>query len=135
MQKGIWFVCLMLLLVGCNDREKVTIYPSTSTDDEQQAQEIKRLIEKSDQVEEANVVFMHNELFVALQLKPLKKWNKQKIENQWKEKLESQYTNQTVHVSTDFKLFWESSKLMEEKDTEKVLDKIQQLKNLAKEET
>ncbi|MEK4629790.1 MAG: YhcN/YlaJ family sporulation lipoprotein [Solibacillus sp.] len=135
MQKGIWFVCLMLLLVGCNDREKVTIYPSTSTDDEQQAQEIKRLIEKSDQVEEANVVFMHNELFVALQLKPLKKWNKQKIENQWKEKLESQYTNQTVHVSTDFKLFWESSKLMEEKDTEKVLDKIQQLKKLAKEET
>ena len=135
MQKGIWFVCLMLLLVGCNDREKVTIYPSTSTDDEQQAQEIKRLIEKSDQVEEANVVFMHNELFVALQLKPLKKWNKQKIENQLKEKLESQYTNQTVHVSTDFKLFWESSKLMEEKDTEKVLDKIQQLKKLAKEET
>ena len=133
MQKGIWFVCLMLLLVGCGEREKVSVHPSTS--DEKQAQEIKKLIEKSEEVEEANVVFMHNELFVALQLKPLKKWKKQKIENQWKEKLESQYSDQTVHVSTDFKLFWESTKLMDEQDTKKVLEKIQQLKKLAKEET
>ncbi|WP_234417325.1 MULTISPECIES: YhcN/YlaJ family sporulation lipoprotein [unclassified Lysinibacillus] len=124
---------VVLLLVGCNDQEKVVMYPETN--DEQMSKEIQKLLEEAKEIEEANVVFMQNELFVAMQLKPFDKWKKQKYEKDWKKKLEKKFPDETVHVSTDFKLFWESTKLMDEKNHEKVLEKIQKLKKLAKEET
>lgn len=133
MQKGWLFVFFVLLLGGCNEREKVTMYPLKNVT--QQYQEVQQLLEHSDEIEEVNVLYMYNELFVAMQLKPLEKWNREKIEKQWIEKLEKQFPNETVHVSTDFKLFWESAKLMDEQNHEKVMDKLQQLKKLAKEET
>lgn len=133
MQKGWLFVFCVLLLGGCSEREKVTMYPSKNVT--QQYQEVQQLLEHSDEIEEVNVLYMYNELFVAMQLKPLEKWNREKIEKQWIEKLEKQFPNETVHVSTDFKLFWESAKLMDEQNHEKVMDKLQQLKKLAKEET
>lgn len=109
------------------------MYPETN--DEQMSKEIQKLLEEAKEIEEANVVFMQNELFVAMQLKPFDKWKKQKYEKDWKKKLEKKFPDETVHVSTDFKLFWESTKLMDEKNHEKVLEKIQKLKKLAKEET
>ncbi|AWE06464.1 hypothetical protein DCE79_03270 [Lysinibacillus sp. 2017] len=133
MKKSIWLLGVVLLLVGCNDQEKVVMYPETN--DEQMSKEIQKLLEEAKEIEEANVVFMQNELFVAMQLKPFDKWKKQKYEKDWKKKLEKKFPDETVHVSTDFKLFWESTKLMDEKNHEKVLEKIQKLKKLAKEET
>lgn len=132
MRKG-WLLIGLLLLAGCGEREKVMMYPNSS--DEQEAKGIKQTLEKADEIEKANVVFLQNELFVSLQLKPFDKWNKQKHEKEWKEKLEKEFPNETVHVSSDFKLFWESTKLMEEKDQQKVLDEVQKLKKLIKEET
>ncbi len=124
---------VVLLLVGCNDREKVVMYPDTN--DEQVSKEIRELLEEAKAIEEANVVFLQDELFVAMQLKPFEKWKKQKYEKDWKKKLEKRFPNEKVHVSTDFKLFWESKKLMDVKNHEKVLEKIKKLKKLAKEET
>ena len=132
MRKG-WLLIGILLLAGCGERDKVMMYPNSG--DEQEVKEIQQILEEADEIEQANVVFVQNELFVSLQLKPFDKWKKQKHEKQWKEKLEKKFPNETVEVSTDFKLFWETTKLMEEKNQQKVLDELHKLKKLAKEET
>ena len=132
MRKG-WLLIGILLLAGCGERDKVVMYPNSG--DEQVAKEIQQILDKADEIEQANVVFLQNELFVSIQLKPFDKWKKKKHEKKWKEKLEKKFPNETVHVSADYKLFWESTKLMEEKNQQKVLDELQKLKKLAKEET
>ena len=78
MRKG-WLLIGLLLLAGCGEREKVMMYPNEG--DEQKAKEIQQLIEKADEVDQANVLLLQNELFVSLQLKPFDKWKKQKHEN------------------------------------------------------
>lgn len=40
-----------------------------------------------------------------------------------------------VLVSSDFKMHWETQKLLEEEDEKKVTDEVKKLKDLAKEET
>ena len=133
MRKALLGISLVLILTGCGDREKVMTY--SKTDNTQHQQEVEKLFEKDSDIEQVNIVVIENEIFVAMQLKPLKKWNRQKIEDRWQKKLEKQYEGSTVNVSADFKMFWESTKLMEEKDQKKMLKEIQQLKKLSKEET
>jgi len=132
--KKIWLsALLLLLLVGCNERDQVEMY--TNTNDTQLQNEVAQLFKQEDAVEKVNILLVENELFVAMQLKPFSKWNKQKIEHKWQQKIEQQFEQQTVLVSTDFKLYWETSKLLEEKSQHKVLQKLQDLKKLSREET
>ena len=133
MRKALLGISLVLILTGCGDREKVMTY--SKTDNTQHQQEVEKLFEKDSDIEQVNIVVIENEIFVAMQLKPLKKWNRQKIEDRWQKKLEKQYEGSTVNVSADFKMFWESSKLMEEKNQKKMMEELQHLKKLAKEET
>lgn len=133
MWKAFMALSLLLLLAGCNDREKVVTYGMT--DNVQNQQEVEKLLKADTAIEQANILAIEDELFVAMQLKPLEKWNRQKIEKEWQKKLEKQFSDSTVNVSADFKMFWESTKLMEEKDREKMLKELHQLKKLAKEET
>lgn len=133
MQKYLLFFAFICLLAGCNDREKIVVYPNN--ENAQQREEVQQMLNDAKGIDQANVVLLNKELFVAIQLKPFEKWNKQKIEKQWQKKLQDKFSNQNVHVSTDFKLFWESSKLMEQQDQQKVLDELKHLKKLAKEET
>lgn len=133
MRKALLGIGLILILTGCGDREKVVTY--SKTDNTQHQHEVEKLFEKDSEIEQVNIVVIENELFVAMQLKPLKKWNRQKIEDRWQKKLEKQFAGSTVNVSADFKMFWESTKLMEEKDQKKMLEELQHLKKLSKEET
>lgn len=133
MRKALLGIGLILILTGCGDREKVVTY--SKTDKTQHQHEVEKLFEKDSEIEQVNIVVIENELFVAMQLKPLKKWNRQKIEDRWQKKLEKQFAGSTVNVSADFKMFWESTKLMEEKDQKKMLEELQHLKKLSKEET
>ncbi|MEG0383491.1 MAG: YhcN/YlaJ family sporulation lipoprotein [Solibacillus sp.] len=130
-----WFVvaCFALLLVGCGEREKVFVYQSVN--DEKNKQEIQHLLKEAKGIDEANVIFLNDELVVAMQVKPWEKWHRKKVEEKWKSKFEEKFTNLNVTVSTDFKLFWETSKITEEQDQQAVHEKIQHLKKLAKEET
>ncbi|MEK4228506.1 YhcN/YlaJ family sporulation lipoprotein [Solibacillus sp. FSL H8-0538] len=127
------FLIPLLLLSGCGSEQKVSIYQSVN--DSEKESEVKEMLEQSEDIEQANVIFIDEELFVALQVKPWKKFKKKKIENKWQKKLEEQYSNLQVLVSSDFKLFWETTKLLEEEDRQKVTEKIDVLKKLAKEET
>lgn len=133
MWKALMTLSLLLLLAGCNDREKVVTY--SMTDNVQNQQEVENLLEEDSAIEQANLLVIEDELFVAMQLKPLEKWNREKIEKDWKKKLEQQFSDSTVNVSADFKMFWESTKLMQEKDQKKILKELHHLKKLAKEET
>ena len=51
------------------------------------------------------------------------------------EDLKREFPNADLIVSTDFKLYWESTKLIDQNDKEKLNDEIDQLKKLSKEET
>ena len=133
MRKWLAGMSLLLFLTGCTEREKISTY--TMTDNTQQQQEVEQLFENDSEIEQVNIVVIENELFVAMQLKPMKKWNRQKIEERWQKKLEKQFSTSIVSISADFKMFWESSKLMEEKDQQKMLKELQHLKKLSKEET
>lgn len=124
---------LILLVAGCSEKSQVETY--TNTNDDKLQSEVAQLFKDDDQIEHANVLLVDNEIFVALQLKPFTKWNKQKIEQKWQEKIEKQFKENAVLVSTDFKLYYESSKLLEEKNQQKVQEKLADLKRLAKEET
>lgn len=129
--RGSLFFIVILLLCGCAEQQKIALYEETNATEKQQ--QIKGQLEEAKEIDAANIVVLYDEIFVALQLKPLHKWNKQKIEKQWQKKLEEQFPNGTVHVSADFKLHWESTKLLE-RDPGEVMNKITELKKLAKEE-
>ena len=133
MRKALLGISLIVILTGCGDREKVVTY--SKTDNTQHQQEVEKLFEKDSEIEQVNIVVIENELFVAMQLKPLQKWNRKKIEDRWQKKLEKEFEGSTVNVSADFKMFWESTKLMEEKDQKKMMEELQHLKKLSKEET
>lgn len=132
--KNKWLVLFLLLLIaGCSEEGQVETYKNTN-DDKLQS-EVAQLFKDDDQIEQANILLVENEIFVALQLKPFTKWKKQEIEEKWQKKIEKQFKEKAVLVSTDFKLYWESSKLLEEKSQQKVQQKLEDLKKLAKEET
>ncbi|MEG0473707.1 MAG: YhcN/YlaJ family sporulation lipoprotein [Solibacillus sp.] len=133
MRKWIVILSFALLLVGCGERDKVAVYQSVN--DEQDKQEIQHLLKETEIIDEANVILLNDELFVAMQVKPWKKWKRMKVEESWKKKLEKKYIHYNVTVSTDFKIFWETSKIIEEQNQQVVHEKIQVLKKLAKEET
>lgn len=133
MRKWIVIACFALLLVGCSEREKVFVYQPVN--DEKNKQEIQHLLKEANEIDEVNVVFLNDELVVAMQVKPWEKWRRKKVEESWKKKLEEKFANLNVTVSTDFKIFWETSKITDQQDQQAVHEKIQHLKKLAKEET
>lgn len=127
------FLSCFILLAGCGREEKVEMYQHI--DDKEKKTELKEMVEKSNDIDQANVILVGDKLLAAIQVNPWKRYKKQKIESEWQKKLEKKYPNLKVVVSTDFKLYWESTKLLEEADRQKVKDKIDSLKKLAKEET
>lgn len=127
------FLSCFILLAGCGREEKVEMYQHI--DDKEKKTELKEMVEKSKDIDQANIILVGDKLLAAIQVNPWKRYKKQKIESEWQKKLEKKYPNLKVVVSTDFKLYWESTKLLEEADRQKVTDKIDSLKKLAKEET
>lgn len=127
------FLGCFILLAGCGREERVEMYQHI--DDKGKKTELKEMLEKSKDIDQANVILVGDKLLAAIQVNPWKRYKKQKIESEWQKKLEKKYPNLKVVVSTDFKLYWETTKLLEEKDRQKVTDKIDSLKKLAKEET
>lgn len=127
-------VCCCAVLAGCGDsKEKLSTFYATY--DDEKASQIEDVLQQEKDIEHANIIFIEDKILVAMQVKPWLRYKKQKIEKKVEEDLKRKIPDADLIVSTDFKLHWESEKLIEENDKEKLNDEIDQLKKLAKEET
>lgn len=134
MRGKLLIVCCCLLLVGCgNTNEKLTTFYATYDGEKEKG--IEEMLDKQQDIEHANVIFIEDKLLVAMQVKPWKKYNKKSIEKKVEEELKKEYPNLQLIVSADFKLHWESAKLIEKNETKNLSEKIEDLRKLAKEET
>lgn len=127
-------LCCSLLLVGCsNTDEKLTTFYATY--DGEKEKQIEEILDKHKDIERANVIFIEDKLLVAMQVKPWKKYKKKSIEKKVEDELKKEYPNLQLIVSADFKLHWESTKLIDKKETKNLREKVEDLGDLAKEET
>jgi len=127
-------VCCCVVLVGCGDtKEKLSTFYATY--DDEKSNKIEAILEQEKDIEHANVIFIEDKILVAMQVKPWLRYKKKKIEKKVEEDLKKEFPNADLIVSSDFKLHWESTKLIDENDKEKLNDEVDQLKKLSKEET
>jgi len=123
---------ISLFLTGCSGEKTIEINNQTNEDDRVAVEEI---IQNTSEVYNGAAVFIEDHLLVAIQAKPWLDFKKRKIEKKMEEQLEEKFPDLNVLVSADYKLFWESKKLLEEEDEQKVKKQVEKLKKLAKEET
>ena len=134
MRKILLAVCCCLVLVGCGDTEEKlsTFY---ATHDNEKASKIEEILGQEKDIEHANIIFIEDKILVAMQVKPWLRYKKKKIEKKVEEDLTKEFPSSDLIVSTDFKLHWESQKLIDKNNKEKLNDEVDQLKKLSKEET
>lgn len=134
MRKILLAVCCCVMLVGCGDTEEKlsTFY---ATHDNEKASKIEEILGQEKDIEHANIIFIEDKILVAMQVKPWLRYKKKKIEKKVEEDLTKEFPSSDLIVSTDFKLHWESQKLIDKNNKEKLNDEVDQLKKLSKEET
>lgn len=126
--------CLLcLLLVGCTgETEKFVVVDEYSSSEESTSLEDE--LKKEKYVERAVALFVDDELLIVVQVNPLQKWRKGKVEEKLQKKYEEKYPDYQVLVSSDYKIYLESINLIEKEDPD-LVKKVKELKELAKEET
>ncbi|MEK5334257.1 YhcN/YlaJ family sporulation lipoprotein [Lysinibacillus sp. FSL W8-0992] len=123
-------VC-MTLLIGCTEKEKFIVYGSP-----QNEEELESLLKEEKFVEKTTVIQYDDKMLVAVQIKPIKKWNKTKLEKKLQKKFDEKYPNKEIFVSADYKIFYEANKIKKDQlEDNKLSEKINELEKLAKEET
>lgn len=132
MKKWAYIGSLILLLAGCNDQDEQ--FTTLQNDQDEKTQQIEQIVKEYSEVEHSYIVAIEDHILVAMQVKPWQRWNKQSIEEKVKKHMKEQFPSEEVTISTDFKLHWEAEKLLEEKDRQKQLKRLEQLADLAKEE-
>ena len=134
MRKILLAVCCCIVLVGCGDtKEKLSTFYATY--DNEKASKIEEILGQEKDIEHANIIFIEDKILVAMQVKPWLRYKKKKIEKKVEEDLTKEFPSSDLIVSTDFKLHWESQKLIDKNNKEKLNDEVDQLKKLSKEET
>lgn len=131
MKRLLW--ASIFLLVGCSDASVKNI----SFDAEvPMIQEVSRYLENDDGITEAIIIATPDEWLVTYQVNARHRWSKKKHEQDVKDSLTKIIDANSVTVSNDFKLFYESKKLMNNEVTpEKVKEKLKELKELKEEQT
>ncbi|MFJ7668066.1 hypothetical protein ACIQXI_13195 [Lysinibacillus sp. NPDC097195] len=123
-------VCITFL-IGCTEKEKFIVYGTP-----QNEAELEAVIKEEKAVEKSTVIQYDDKMLVAVQIKPLKKWNKTKLEEKLQKKFDKKYPDKEVFVSADYKIFYEANKIKKNQlEDNKLSDKITELQKLAKEET
>lgn len=132
MKKQLFIICsCFFLLAGCTAKEKISTYNAQ----EEKTKVIQQEIEQMKSVQKAKILVLNHDLIVALDMKPFYAFKERKIASDLQKKLEEKWPNEEIIVSSDFKIAWEIGKVMEEKDEEKVQEKIAYLKKIVKEKT
>ncbi len=127
------FFLIPFFLIGCSNEQTIEVL-NESRDEEKRA-EVEEMIRKTEEVYTGTAIFVEDELLVAIQVKPWLGFKEQKIEKRLQKEIEEKYPDLNVVVSTDYKMHWETQKLLHEKDEKKISEKVDKLKSLAKEET
>lgn len=133
MKKMILFFFIPFFLYGCSNEQ--TIEVSDYAADEEEKSGVESLIRNTDEIYTGTAILVDDELLVAIQVKPWLGFKERKVEKQLQDEIEQQYPDLDVLVSSDYKMHWETQKLINEKDSKKLSDEVKKLKDLAKEET
>lgn len=120
-------------LIGCSNEQTIQILNESG--DEEKRAEVEEMIKNTEEVYTGTAIFVEDELLVAIQVKPWLGFKERKVEKRLQKEIEEKYPDLNVVVSTDYKMHWETQKLLEEEDQKKVSEKVDKLKKLAKEET
>ena len=133
MKKLAVILLIPLFLIGCSNEP--TIQVSGIAADEAKRSEIENLIRDTEDVYTGTAIMVEDDLLVAIQVNPWLGFKEQKVEKRLQKEIEETYPDMNVLVSSDFKMHWETQKLLEEDDEKKATDEVKKLKDLAKEET
>ena len=133
MKKLALLFLIPLFLIGCSNEQTIQV-SGIATDDEEKAG-IEDVIRSDKDVYMGTAIMVEDELLIAIQVKPWLGFKEQKVEKRLQKEIEEKYPDLNVLVSSDYKMHWETQKLLEEQDEKKVTDELKKLKELAKEET
>lgn len=122
-----------LFLIGCSNEQTIQV-SGIATNEEEKAG-IEDMMRSTEEVYTGTAIMVEDELLIAIQVKPWLGFKEQKVEKKLQKEIEEKYPDLNVVVSSDYKMHWETQKLLEEQDEKKVADEVKQLKDLAKEET
>lgn len=133
MKKLVLPLFVPFFLIGCSNEQ--TIQVTDLAADEEKRIEIEDAIRNKEEIYSANAIFVKDELLVSIQVDPWLGFKEQKVEKRLQKEIEEKYPDLNVLVSSDYKMYWESQKLLDEEDEKKMADEVKKLKDLAKEET
>ncbi|MEI4769696.1 YhcN/YlaJ family sporulation lipoprotein [Psychrobacillus sp. FJAT-51614] len=130
MHKIITVLLLFFFLSACSDEAVHTVYPSNTSP------EIEEEIKHHDSIKGFQSVVDKNNVLVAIDIKRMSRFNKEKIEKKITKALEKKFPDKEVLVTGDLKVKWEIEKIIDQKLKSKKLTKsIEEIKSLSKEET
>jgi Sporulation lipoprotein YhcN/YlaJ (Spore_YhcN_YlaJ) len=130
MKKIMYVSLVVLLLTACSNEREEAIYPA------EEAPQLEQILNKQDTINGYRSVLNEEDILVAIDIKRMKRFNKEKIEENLKKQLEETFPDKEILVTGDLKLRWELEKVMDKQlKTEELSQKIEQIKSLSKEET
>lgn len=125
---------LIIFLSGCTGDPTLNFFHAKNDDSE--VETLKTVLIKEEKTSEAIGVFFDHQLVVAVQVRPLSKFGKEKVEKRITRKLKKEFPNHEVFVSSDLKIMWELKDLVKDQPSDKTLkNKLKDIQALAKEET
>lgn len=123
---------LCLLVAGCGAGGEEIRVSGGEPEDNRKVQEI---LGEEEQITSAVAVFVKEDLLVGVEVSPLNRYRKAKIEEELAGKMEKAFPDETVTLSADLKIYWETDKLEEIEEEDKLHKKVETIKSLSKEET
>ncbi|MBB4824453.1 HPt (histidine-containing phosphotransfer) domain-containing protein [Sporosarcina luteola] len=129
-RKPILILLLAVLLAGCS-RDDFRF----QNDSDEAAAQTESIIRKDKRIKSAAVVLYEEKLLAGIRVETFSRYKKKKIASELKKKLEEQYPDMEVTVSADSKILYETNKLIDEGNKDKLGKEIDRLTSLLKEET
>lgn len=130
MKKISIFLLLFLSLTACSNDRDEAIYPSDKS------KQIEEVLNKQDAINGYKSVMNQNDVLVAIDIKRLNRFQKEKIEKKVAKQLEKSFPDKEVIVTGDLKIRWEIEAIIDKQlKNEDLTDSIEKIKSLSKEET
>lgn len=130
MNKIMYVFPVLLLLTACSNERSAAIYPAAKSS------ELEQILNKQDTINGYTSVMDDADILVAIDIKRMKRFHKEKIEENLKKQIEESFPDKEILVSGDLKLRWEMEKIVDEQlQPDKLTETIEEIKSLSKEET